>query len=100
MATKAKIYSTPIGDRFIFDEDGDVTLPVETSLPHRFDVIDGVIVEKAKYVGLTDRQVRELDHDEAQADRDAQIAAWDALPEDERVGPRPEPLPELDLPEE
>ena len=95
MATKANIFM----DRMVmFDENGEFDLPIESTLPHRFEVVDGVIVDK--YNGVTDREVRIQDHAEAQARVDELQAAWDALPEEERVGERPADLPELILPEE
>lgn len=92
MATKAFI----IDNRIFLDDNGDVDLPLESSLPHRFEIVDGVIADK--YDGATDNEVRQADHDEAQARVDEAQAAWDALPEEERVGERPIDLPELDLP--
>lgn len=94
MATKAIIQN----NRVVFADDGNIDLPIESSLPHRFEIVDGSIVDK--YNGITDREVRIQDHAEAQARVDELQAAWDALPEEERVGERPADLPELTLPEE
>lgn len=95
MATKAFITEM---NTVLLDDSGDVDLPVASSLPHRFEVVDGVIVDK--YNGISDREVRIQDHAEAQARVDEAQAAWDALPEEERVGERPLDLPELTLPED
>ena len=81
-----------------FDENGQYETDIVTSLPHRLTVVDGEVVDK--YPGKTDREVRIADHAEAVAGTKALQDAWDALPEDERVGTRPVDLPELDLPEE
>ena len=94
MATKARIENNLVH----IDDNGEHTLPLESSLSHRFEVVDGNIVEKAKYAGLTDNQVRQLDHDEAQARVDVAQAEWDAA--EEKVGDRPLDLPPLTLPEE
>lgn len=87
------------GGRVIINPDGDVTLPIDSNLVHRFEVIDGVIVDK--YNGITDNEVRQADHAEAQARVDEAQAAWDAATEEERkeLGERPIDLPELILPE-
>lgn len=93
MATKAFI----IDNRVLITNDGDVDLPIESTLPHRFEVIDGAIVDK--YDGISDNEVRLQDHVSEQARVAAAQAEWDALPEEERVGQRPADLPELVLPE-
>lgn len=87
------------GNSVIIDPNGDVTLPIDSTLPHRFEVVDGVVVDK--YNGKTDNEVRIADHAEAQARVDAAQAEWDAATEEERktLGPRPVDLPELTLPE-
>lgn len=82
----------------MFDESGEFETDIVTSLPHRLTVEDGVVVDK--YPGKTDREVRIADHQDAVAATVAAQEAWDDLPEDERVGTRPEDLPELNLPEE
>lgn len=82
----------------MFDEHGEFETDIVTVLPHRLTVVDGVVVDK--YPGKTDREVRIADHQAAVADNLAAQAAWDELPEDERVGSRPVDLPELNLPEE
>lgn len=94
VTTKARIYGTQV----VIDPTGDVTLPIDSTLPHRFEVVDGVIVDK--YDGKTDNEVRQADHVEAQARVDEAQAAWDAATEEERstMGARPEDLPELQLP--
>lgn len=97
MATKANIFD----GRVVFDDSGEFTLPVQSALPHRFDVVDGVIVEKEKYAGLTDNQVRQQDHEEAAEINAAAIAAWEDLDDEMKAKlPRPLELPPLTLPEE
>jgi hypothetical protein len=81
-----------------FNENGEYETDIVTSLPHRLDVVDGVVVDK--YPGKTDREVRIADHATAMADVIARQEAWDDAEENERLGDRPEDLPELDLPEE
>ncbi len=92
--TKAFIQGTGV----VIDPNGDVTLPVDSALPHRFEVVDGIIVDK--YDGKTDNEVRIADHAEAQARIDEAQATWDAATEEERaaLGSRPVDLPALDLP--
>lgn len=77
------------------DPDGAHDLPVESMLPHRFKLVDGVIVDK--YDGATDNEVRKIDHDEAEKEIKAAQKAWDE-DESENKGPRPMDLPALDLP--
>lgn len=80
---------------WIDNENGQYDLPIESTLPHRFKLVDGEVVDK--YKGVTDDKVRELDHaDAAKAVKDAQDA-WDA-DESENKGPRPVDLPPLVLP--
>lgn len=82
-----------------FNENGEFETDIVTTLPHRLDVVDGVVVDK--YPGKTDNQVRKADHKEAIKLAKQMQAEWDALPEETRaIVPRPEDLPELDLPEE
>jgi hypothetical protein len=82
----------------MFDENGELDTDIVTNLPHRLTVEDGVVVDK--YPGKTDREVRIADHAAAVEATTELQEAWDALPEDEKVGTRPADLPELDLPEE
>ena len=92
--TKADIFDGKV----FLNHEGEYDLPVESALGHRFEAVDGAIVDK--YNGITDREVRIQDHATVQAAVDEAQAAWDALPEEERVGERPLDLPELILPEE
>ena len=95
MTTKAII----IDNRVYLDENGDVTLPVDSKLGHRFSVVDGVVVDK--YNGISDNAVRIQDHEEAQERVDAAQAAWDALSDEEKEKvDRPVDLPALTLPED
>lgn len=80
-----------------FDPNGEYETDIVTSLPHRLDVVDGVVVDK--YPGKTDREVKIADHAAAAERVKDDQAEWDALPEP-RPGIRPADLPELDLPEE
>lgn len=80
-----------VGNVFVFNEDGEFETPIESRLPHRFALEDGNIVDK--YNGVSDAEVRRLDH-EAAVERTAALqAAWDAA--EEKVGLRPADLPEL-----
>lgn len=80
-----------------FNENGQYETDIVTSLPHRLDVVDGVVVDK--YPGKTDNEVRAADHAVAAKLVKDEQAEWDALPEP-RPGIRPADLPALDLPEE
>jgi len=80
-----------------FSEDGELTAPIDSTLPHRFvEGENGEVVDK--YNGISDNAVRQQDHEEAQARVEAAQAEWDAA--EEKVGDRPADLPELVLPEE
>lgn len=46
-----------------FAENGEYELPIESELLHRFVLEDGVVVDK--YDGITDHEVRVLDHEAA-----------------------------------
>jgi serine phosphatase RsbU (regulator of sigma subunit) len=69
--------------------EGEHELPVDTMLPHRFTLVDGKIVDK--YNGMTDQEVKEKDHEDAIAAREALIA------ELEEGAPVPAELPPLDF---
>ena len=88
MATKVSI----VNGEIVADENGELTLPVESNLWHRFEIVDGAIVDK--YNGVSDAEVRRLDHEAALERNLADIAAWDAA--EEKVGVRPLPLPPLE----
>ena len=87
MATKVSIEN----GRIVADENGTLTLPIESNLWHRFEVVNGAIVDK--YNGMTDLQVREKDHEDAQALLDERQAEWDAA--EVKIGDRPLDLPPL-----
>lgn len=96
MASKA--FVTEDG-RVILDDSGDKVLPIASTLPHRFEVVDGEIVDK--YDGASDLRVRQIDHEAAMEANAAAIAEWEALDEELKTKvPRPATLPALDLPEE
>ena len=59
-----------------FLENGDYDLPIESDLPHRFELRDGVVVDK--YDGVSDDEVKRIDHERAIAEREAMIAAVEA----------------------
>ena len=82
-----------------FDENGEYETDIVTSLPHRLDVVDGVVVDK--YPGKTDDEVKIADHEKALERLAQDRAEWDELDDEIKatVG-RPADLPELDLPEE
>lgn len=84
------------GAVFVFNEDGEFETPVESNLAHRFALEDGVIVDK--YNGVSDVEVRQIDHEAAAERVAAAQAAWDAA--EEKVGLRPADLPELVTAEE
>lgn len=94
MKTKARIDGIIVS----IDANGEHDLPVESTLSHRFEVVDGVILEKEKYAGLTDNEVRQLDHEDAQVRLTAAQDEWDSA--EEKVGDRPLNLPPLTLLEE
>lgn len=64
-----------------FLEHGDYDLPIESDLPHRFELKDGVVVDK--YNGVSDDEVKRIDHEAAIAAREAIIAAVEAGEEEE-----------------
>jgi hypothetical protein len=55
-----------------FLENGDYDLPIESDLPHRFELKDGVVLDK--YNGVSDDEVKRIDHEAAIAEREAIIA--------------------------
>lgn len=64
-----------------FLENGDYDLPIESDLPHRFELKDGVVLDK--YNGVSDDEVKRIDHEAAIAAREAVIAKVEAGEEDE-----------------
>lgn len=74
-----------------FLENGDYDLPIESDLPHRFKLENGVVVDK--YNGVSDDEVRRIDHEAAIAAREEIIAAVEAG--DEVEGNIPPELPAL-----
>jgi hypothetical protein len=44
---------------------GQYDAPIESNLPHRFELRDGVVIDK--YDGVTDERVKEIDHEAATA---------------------------------
>ena len=71
-------------------ETGAYDAPIESSLPHRFDLVDGVVVDK--YNGVSDDEVKRIDHEKAIADR---LALIETLEEGQEV---PAELPPLEIP--
>lgn len=71
-------------------DNGEYDAPIESSLPHRFDLVDGVVVDK--YNGVSDDEVRRIDHEKAVADR---LALIETLEEGQELPPE---LPPLDIP--
>jgi hypothetical protein len=67
-----------LGEGFVgqFLENGEYDLPIESDLPHRFELRDGVVVDK--YDGVSDDEVKRIDHERAMAEREAVIAAVEA----------------------
>ena len=59
-----------------FLENGDYDLPIESDLPHRFELKDGVVVDK--YNGVSDDEVKRIDHEAAVAAREEIIAKVEA----------------------
>jgi hypothetical protein len=81
------------GEGFVgqFLENGEFDLPIESNLPHRFELKDGVVLDK--YDGVTDDQVKVIDHERAIAYREELIVK--AKDEDEAEGNIPAELPAL-----
>ena len=75
-----------------FLENGEYDLPIESDLPHRFELKDGVVLDK--YNGVSDDEVKRIDHEAAIAAREAVIAAVEAG--DEVEANVPAELPSLD----
>jgi len=44
-------------------ETGEYDAPIESTLPHRFELVNGKVVDK--YKGASDEEVRRIDHEEA-----------------------------------
>ena len=67
-----------LGEGFVgqFLENGEYEIPIESDLPHRFELRDGVVVDK--YNGVSDDEVKRIDHEAAMAAREAVIAAVEA----------------------
>ena len=61
------VHSTEFGE---IGETGDYDLPVESVLGHRFQLVDGVVVDK--YNGVTDEEVKRLDEITAQEQQAAE----------------------------
>lgn len=72
-------------------EHGEYDAPIESKLPHRFKLVDGVVVDI--YDGITDNEVRIADHAAAQK-------ALDEAVDEDGNKIEMDPLPPLDLPEE
>jgi hypothetical protein len=66
-------------------EDGEYDLPVESTLPHRFELVDGKVVDK--YNGVTDDEVKLKDHE------DAVKAALNAVDHEDKPAPLTPPPP-------
>lgn len=83
-----------MGEGFVgqFLEHGEYDLPIESDLPHRFELKDGVVLDK--YNGVSDDEVKRIDHEAAIAARLEFIAKVEAGEEEESNIP-PE-LPPLD----
>ena len=83
-----------MGEGFVgqFLENGEYDLPIESDLPHRFELKDGVVLDK--YNGVSDDEVKRIDHEAAIAAREAVIAAVEAG--DEVEANIPAELPSLD----
>jgi hypothetical protein len=75
-----------------FLENGEYDLPIESDLPHRFELKDGVVLDK--YNGVSDDEVKRIDHEAAIAAREVIIAAVEAG--DEVEANIPAELPSLD----
>ena len=88
MTTKVSI----VNGEIFADESGALTLPIESNLWHRFEIVEGTIVDK--YDGVSDAEVRRIDHEAALERNAAAIAEWDAA--EEKIGERPLPLPPLE----
>jgi hypothetical protein len=71
------------GEGFVgqFLEQGEYDLPIESDLPHRFELKDGVVIDK--YNGVSDDEVKEIDWQAAVDNRLAIIAKVEAGEEDE-----------------
>jgi hypothetical protein len=67
-------------------ENGDYDLPIESDLPHRFELKDGVVVDK--YDGVSDEEVKRIDHEAAMAAREEIIAKVEAGDEEEHNIPQ------------
>jgi hypothetical protein len=79
-----------------FLENGEYDLPIESDLPHRFELKNGVVLDK--YDGVSDDEVKRIDHEAAIAIREDLVKAAAAAVKagDEFVPAVPEELPALD----
>ncbi len=57
----------------VISPDGDYKLPVKSTLGHRFQLIDGKVVDR--YDGITDDKVKEQDADDVAKQREAELEA-------------------------
>lgn len=75
-------------------ENGEYDAPIESSLPHRFELRDGVVVDK--YDGVSDEEVRVIDHEAATkaaleaVDEEGNPAPMDPPPPLDYIAPQPE----------
>jgi len=58
-----KIHFASEGTTGEFNEDGEYETPIESALPHRFELKDGKVVDK--YNGISDEEVKLKDHEDA-----------------------------------
>lgn len=57
-----KLSFTSAGNAYI-DENGEYEVSIDSTLGHRFSLVDGAVVDK--YDGVSDEEVRRIDHEAA-----------------------------------
>ena len=70
MATKMSFLPNGLA---VIKEDGEYEVAVDSVLSHRFQLVDGVAVDK--YNGITDDEVKAADHTAAEALEAERVAA-------------------------
>jgi hypothetical protein len=80
-----KIHFAHEGSSGEFSPNGEYETPIESALPHRFELRDGKVVDK--YNGISDEEVKLKDHE------DAVKAALANKDHEDKAAPLPTPPP-------
>ena len=80
MSDKTYTHAFYVNGQFFLDDDGDIELPVESALGHRFTMVDDEVTDL--YDGITDDDVRFKDWEDGVAQAES---AGEAPPPDFRL---------------